>query len=685
MITFIFKRIKLFFVFLCLITGGMVSKAQTFNWVKGMGNTGTDYGYSVALDKAGNIYVTGHYSGRVDFNPRSGTDTLKAVAGSDIFLAKYDAGGNYIWARSMGGATSEGGYKVAVDGNGGVYVTGHFTGLVDFDPGTSIDTFRAIGSTDVFLVKFDTAGNYEWGKAWGNNGSDYGHGVAADEAGNVYVTGYFYNTVHFGPGTTTLTAVNGPDIFLAKFNPDGKWIWAHSMGAADYDYGYGVALDGNGHVYMTGLFSMTVDFNPVGSGADTIASAGTYDIFIAKYDTAGNYIWAKGIGGTGTDFGRDIAVDSAGNAYITGYFAGTADFDPGAGMDTITATGIYDVFIAKYDKDGNHVWANKIDGSATDFGYAIALRGAASVYVTGGFSGTADFDPGPDTAAFTAAGTDIFVAKYDSSGTYVWAKQMGGSGTDIGYGLVINEYGNAYITGSFQTLADFNPGSGTNDTLRSAGGYEIFVLKLACSDQTLSSEITDTTCDRSYVLNGVTYTRSGTYQQFWRNASGCDSIVMLNLVIAPVSKPELVVDGFLLSTALSYSAYQWLKDGDTIHGATNNSYLVTENNKYSVVVTNEEGCTDTSDIYEVNNLDVHELQYHGKFLIYPNPASDKLYISAAFPVNIVICGVDGKQVIQYNGVNEVNITMLPDGVYFARITDKDGVTIHNGRFVKNSR
>ncbi|MBN4066110.1 SBBP repeat-containing protein, partial [Candidatus Amoebophilus asiaticus] len=167
--------------------------------------------------------------------------------------------------------------------------------------------------------------------------------------------------------------------------------WAKGMGDTLSDYGNSIAVDGSGNIYITGNFQGTTDFDP-GTGTANLTSAGLWDIFFAKYDSGGNYVWAKGIGGLGWDNGLGLALDDTGNVYITGYFQDTADFDPGAGTVYLTSAGGEDIILAKYDTDGNYVWAKGIGSTNDDFGYGIALDVSGNVYITGYFQDTTDFD-----------------------------------------------------------------------------------------------------------------------------------------------------------------------------------------------------------------------------------------------------------------------------------------------------
>ena len=209
-----------------------------------------------------------------------------------------------------------------------------------------------------------------------------------------------------------------------------------------------------------------------------MTSAGYSDIFVSKIDNLGNFVWAKRMGGSNFDFGTCIEVDSADNVYTTGRFYGMVDFDPGAGIFIIIAAGYDDVFVSKLDSAGNFVWAKHMGGTGFDNGSGIIVDSAGSVYTTGEFSGTADFDPGAGTFNLISDGSrDIFVSKLDSTGDFVWAKAMGGwSVYEHTYGIAVDSTGNVYTTGYFQNTVDFDPGAGIfNLTWR--GNDDIFVSK----------------------------------------------------------------------------------------------------------------------------------------------------------------------------------------------------------------
>jgi len=457
-----------------------------FVWARAMGGTGTDEGFAIAVDSAGNVYTTGTFWDTADFDPGTGTYNLTGTGGYTIFVSKLDSSGDFIWAKSMGGPMTDWNYDfgqgIAVDSAGNVYTAGHFSGTADFDPGPgTYNLTSADHLDDIFASKLDSSGNFVWAKSMGGTGWDVGADIALDSSGNVYTTGYFTGTVDFDPGTGTynLTSAGGVDIFVSKLDSDGNFVWAGAMGGTDsYDQGpsvigQSIALDSAGNVYTAGHFSGTVDFDP-GAGTYNLTSLGEEDIFVSKLDSDGNFVWAKRMGGTQGDGGGGIALDSAGNVHTTGSFRGTVDFDPGPGTYSLSGGGC---FVLKLDSGGNFVWARAMGVQ----GNGIAVDSAGNVYTTGGFQGTVDFDPGPGTYYLTSDGrhdTAIFVSKLDSSGDFVWAGAMGGTGPDWGLGIAVDSAGYVHTTGRFfRRTTDFDPGPGTYN-LSSAGDRDIFVSKL---------------------------------------------------------------------------------------------------------------------------------------------------------------------------------------------------------------
>jgi Holliday junction resolvase len=264
----------------------------------------------------------------------------------------------------------------------------------------------------------------------------------------------------------------------------GTLLWATRGGGAGEDRAPQLALDGAGNSYITGLFQGTAIYGQGEANETTLVASGSDDIYVARYDTDGLLQWAKRAGGTGLDQGAAIAVDGLGNSYVTGRFQGTATFGPGeANQTTLVASGSDDIFVAQYDANGLLQWARRAGGSGSDQGINIGVDGFGKSYVTGGFSGTAIFGAGQanQTTLVASGGDDVFVAQYDANGLLQWARRAGGSGSDQGTGIGVDDLGNSYVTGFFNGTATFGPGQGNQTTLISAGNRDIFVARYDAS------------------------------------------------------------------------------------------------------------------------------------------------------------------------------------------------------------
>ncbi|HAO47562.1 MAG TPA: gliding motility-associated C-terminal domain-containing protein [Ferruginibacter sp.] len=513
----------------------LLSQDTYLRWAKqasGGVSTTYDQAWGLAVDANGNVYSSGTFSGTVDFDPGPGVFNMTSGSNGNVFMLKLDVFGNFLWAKQLYSVKSMNNRSLAIDKQSNVYVTGSFSDTVDMDPGPGILPFIATGSIDMFVLKLSSQGSLVWAKQL--NGTLQGSSMAAatDSQGNICIAGGFTGTVDFDPGAGSffLTAVSnaGSDIFICKLDPSGNFMWAVAVGGNQQDFANGINIDQADNIHVTGSFSSIVDFDP-GPGNNFIMTRGLSDIFILKLNASGNFVWAAGVGGSNTEWGYKTVVDAAGNVYTTGFFTGTADFDPGPGTFNVSSPGADAMFVLKLNAAGNLVWVRSAGGPiSNNWGLGIALDRNGNVYTTGFFIGPADFDPGPGIFIMQSQVVDIFLLKLDNNGNFIWAKSAGANGNDQGMSVVVDPYNNIYVTGHFGRTVDFDLEASTY--FLTADDSDPFFLKLAQCNSTTYQTLSVVTCG-AYVLNGQLYAASGTYYQVLMNTSGCDSILTLNLTI----------------------------------------------------------------------------------------------------------------------------------------------------------
>jgi len=253
--------------------------------------------------------------------------------------------------------------------------------------------------------------------------------------------------------------------------------WAKSYGGNLSDGSMNIAVDLQGNSYISGYFSDSVDFDP-GPGVDIRGSEGILDIYILKLDANGDFVWVYTLGASSIDSGVSISVDENGNVYTTGSFENTIDFDSGLGTDIHTSNGDYDIFVLKLNSNGEFIWAKTLGDSGKEAGYYLTINSTENIIITGFFTGSVDFDPGPGITNLSANGTrDVFTLVLDSLGNLIWVNAFGGPLDDYGYEVESDSIGNIYTIGYFRDTVDFDPGSGITE-LSSAGGYDIFIQKV---------------------------------------------------------------------------------------------------------------------------------------------------------------------------------------------------------------
>lgn len=399
-----------------------------FVWARTFVGAGACNVTGITTDPTGNVYVTGIFSGVIDFDPGAGTFTLatSSATNNNLFTCKLTSAGAFVWANEIGNNYDDGGTSIALDGTNNVYVSGYANASsqtntinIDLDPGAAVANFNVAG-TDGILVKLDNNGNYLLGQEFGYFARDHIYKVRTDISNNVYIAGDYEQQIPYLAAPSYSFAIGYA--YIAKLTSTFVKTWVieyHGSGSQVGNAVMDIAIDGSGNVYSTGLFKDVIDFDPSSTSTFTLASPSTtdYDVFVTKVNSSGGFLWADKIAaGTGSASGNGISLDPLSNVFVTGYFAGTADFNPGGTAFNKTSSGGNDIFVCKLNSAG--VFSNDAQtygGTGNDIGQGIQCAGIGNYYLTGYFSGVVDFDASSAVNSLSSAGgLDAFTAYYTS-------------------------------------------------------------------------------------------------------------------------------------------------------------------------------------------------------------------------------------------------------------------------------
>lgn len=378
---------------------------------------------SMTTDPSGNVYITGSYSGTCDFNPSPSVFNLTAAGANDIYIAKFDTNGNFLWAISIGGPGTDEALSLAVDNDGNIIITGRY-GLYgsfppswcDFDPGPGSHILTSAGNYDYFVEKLDPNGNFLWVKSGGNSQPGQGEQVVIDPALNIYVIGSFSGSVSFDGTNSINSSISGASNFMEKLDPNGNFVWVKQLVTNCCFNVTNMKADADGNIYACAYFSGTIDLDP-GPAIYNLTGPGTQNGCVAKYTNNGELVWARAFVSSGSDQSDGMTVDSYGNVYVAGLFSGTGnhDFDPGPGTYYLSCGTSPDLYLVKLNASGNFRWAIQAGGgngsSAT--GYAPQINSSGQIYTSVNFSGTVDFDPSKAKYNLTSSAGKYAVLKID--------------------------------------------------------------------------------------------------------------------------------------------------------------------------------------------------------------------------------------------------------------------------------
>ncbi len=602
------KAIKLIILFLCIINGIYTINAQNWLWSKHVTGTLDVEPKGLAIDTLNNPYMFGVFSGEINF----GFDTLTSFGGKDIFLAKFNEDGSLLWLRQCGGTGNDQPKGIVADDDGNAYITGAFRGTATFqEPDTLVDsTVVSVNHEDIFLAKYSSDGTLQWVKnvGWGD-AQDRASDIILDQSGNIAICGFFKDSIYF-ESESFYTHPDTLSNFIAKFDDSGNFLWAKQFkGTSSLTKLNSISACTNTGFYIGGYFTDSLFIEN-----DTLVSQGISDIILFQTDATGAVQWSKQAGSTQADRGNYICSDLQGNAYLTGYFKDTVLFD----TISVISAGAEDIFIAKYDSNGNAKWVYTNGSTGFDIAYGIYTKDAL-LYFTGCFTGTTIWNN--DT--LNSSGPDLFIAIADTSGNIIKAKSAQGNLEDKGQSIVVDNNSDPYISGYFLSDTLFL----YNDTLINAGvTKDLFLAKYSCPVITLAFNVTEPSCfglcdgsatvipsggaepysylwDGGQTNNPVTGLCAGTYCVTVTDANNCIGTDCVTITQPPVLTASITDAIHLLCNSVCIGSatvtpvdgtppytYQW----DDWFDQTDSTAINLCANNYSVTVTDTNGCITVS-------------------------------------------------------------------------------------------
>jgi len=679
------------------------SQNPNFEWVKSnQGYYGKSTAISVALDKVGNIYLLGTFSGTVDFNPDpvNAYNITSPLDKNTSYIQKLDSNGNLIWVRTVDfeyGRLN----KIEIDPNGSLYFIGNFEDTVDIDPGVGVYNLISNGDNDVLNLKLSANGNFVWAKSFGGINDDNVSDLITDSNGNIYSHVYFTGTCDFdpGPGVYNLSSManNSKSAFVQKLDKNGNFVWAKAFVSLDtlsgVSHGKSIGIDSFDNVYCTGYFPGMVDFDP-GSGI-LIPPSNAMGEYIVKLDSLGDYIWSK-FSTYAYSWGfadpYDIEIDRYNNIYIAGTFRGHVDFDPGP--DTLLLNGHLSgdswPYIKKLTKDGDLIWAKSYGRGNSTVPVSITTDTFGNVYTIGYFKDSADLDPGFDTLVFYTQSVNWsskggYLQKLNLKGDILFAGVLEGNlGVSMGFDIAVKYANSIFLAGEFVDTVDFDPSSSIHNLVSANPPWaSSYILKLSqCKVLTSDNVIA---CDSLIWIDGKTYYQSTQSAYFTLPSSvGCDSVICLNLNIPQIDTTiSLSTNGASFIANQSNAKYQWLdcNNGNSpLLGDTLQIFTPTVNGDYAVEI-NLDACVDTSACVNISNVSIKETQL-SMIKLYPNPNSGKfiLDMGSLKAREIRILNSIGQEIFNVKDKNSqlFNLNLKP-GVYIVQIfTENENASL---RFV----
>lgn len=722
---------RFFLVYFLLLSFFCFGQPQ-FEWGKTLGSNMSDKALSIEIDSQGNSYILGSFGEYVsgvtplpfDLDPGIGTTFQTPLQYKNMFLVKLDASGSFVWGKVFGEIGYSDGFGISISVLGNIHISGVFSDTIDFGSGSGVGVLSALPSAyySSFILKLDNFGDFIWVKSFENIKPAE---IVVDENENVYTTGLFFDSMaDFDPGVNVFNLPIdiddiGTNCFVQKLDSLGGFKWAKVIGNKDVDMGLGIDVNMNENVVVTGYKSLdTIGGiwwpNPMPSCNNAT--------FIEMFDSLGNSLWHHSFNSYCSDKGNDIKLDSDGKVYVTGQFLGPLNFSPAIGIPYDDSTIFGGVFVAKLNHDGDFEWF-RILGDTTGFGVnafgqELVVDHDKNVYISGFTSDTIDFDILEPNDPLINGG---FLLKLNALGDIVWVVE-----NPLVQDMEVSPQGDIYTVGDFYSSAvDLDPTMGVFNTV-AQGSFDAFIQKLSqCSSSSVvtvtecgnyywlakdsmyststidfvelinsngcdsllwldltindldtSSIFTDvvSVCDNFYwVVNDSLYTQSVFTSIILPNSSGCDSIASLDLTINTINS-NLTLSGITFTALDSNASYQWIDcdEDQAVPGETSQSFIPYKNGNYALVIVSSDGCSDTSECYNVSSMAVSKPHKNTGYSLFPNPTHQTVHISLGGDIieTLAICDVSGKNIEVINDIGQSNFIYrfnLPAGIYYFEV------------------
>jgi hypothetical protein len=654
-----------------------------------------------------NIVTTGAYQ-----------TTLQGA--TDLLISKLTTAGTVMWATYYGGTGQEMSNGIRFDSLDNVYIAAMTESAIGM---TSVGAHQSTyggGASDGLFIKFDSLGNRVWATYYGGALRETESRVEI-RGGNLYIAGHTEsNTQIATPGAHQTTMPNLNPTYLAKFNLAGTRIWGTYYGGESGE-GEGVAItsDVNNNVFLVGTTSSTTGIAT--AGAHQVAHSGSEDVFIAKFNTAGVRQWGTYYGGTGKEqlyYSCSAVSDEEGNVYVSGDTKSDNNMASANAYQT-TRAGDFDAFIVKFNNNGVQQWGTYFGGTNKEE-HSVVKVANNDLWLTGGTTSTSNIATAnamDNTYSNGFLNGDAYLSRFDLEGNLLYSSYFGDTGDESGASVCVDKDGYVYLTGVTGSVSGISTPDSYMPNYPGALLWAPFITKFCFDAPTslLNIQGADSTCANTNAIyyvdpiaeatayiwtvpTGWTYTQTGNSINVVPNDQsgaitvqvircGDSSVVSSKAIHVHAATPATITQSDnILHAGDGYSNYEWLLSGVSIHTSTSPGVAITQLGTYQVVTTNEWGCKDTSAVYEVTTLTtgIDDLDAIRSYIsVYPNPATQHVYIAAPVAVNVTLSGIDGKVLGQYNKAKSIDISQLAIGMYVLTLNTLDGYYLKTEKIIVN--